>query len=145
MHRYRGTGFAFWYQIQAALLFNSKITDSKVCSGAQCLLVALQNETKLSLDGIPSWICPTNIDHVLFAKKTAGSWSQNNEVVTVPALCLGESCGGGCGKEGRYPGLEKYRERPLPLILVGRDFLEGGMVMRRRVQAEGKANQKFPR
>lgn len=62
MHRYHGTGLAFLYQNQAALLFNSKITDSKVCGGAKFLLATLHSETKVSLDCIHSLIRQTIID-----------------------------------------------------------------------------------
>lgn len=63
------------------------ITDSKVFSGVKFLLGMLQSEASFILDGIHSLICPTIIDHLIYATKSVLSWSQNSEPVS--ARCLG--------------------------------------------------------
>lgn len=79
MYHYHWTGFTILYQIHAALLFNSKITDSKVFTGAQFLLAIVQSEAQLSVDRTRSLICPTVIDYRAHAVKSARSWPQSSK------------------------------------------------------------------
>lgn len=91
------TVFTILHQIQAALLFNNDIIDSKVCSGTKLLLVMLQSETPFILINqcIFSLICPKIMDHVIYALKSVQFWSQNSEQVMVSAQRAGWHWGWG--------------------------------------------------
>lgn len=108
MYHYHWTGFTILYQIQTALLFNNKITDSKVFTSAQFLLAIVQSEAQLSVDRTHSLICPTVIDYQAHAVKSARPGHRAANIMA-PALRL-SSLGGGWGMD--EAGAGEHRVSP---------------------------------